>query len=123
VAGQFENNGYHEIKSVPETPWSHPFVERAIGTVRREYLDETLFWSERDLKAKLKQFQSYYNEARMHSSINGAPLGLSAAAVVGKISLQKYSWKSYCNGRFSITVPASVGIGRGSGCSSYSDAR
>ena len=32
-----------EIKTVPYVPLSHPFVERLIGAVRREYLDRTLF--------------------------------------------------------------------------------
>jgi hypothetical protein len=30
-----------EIKTVPYVPLSHPFVERLIGTIRREYLDQT----------------------------------------------------------------------------------
>jgi hypothetical protein len=34
-----------EIKTVPYVPLSHPFVERLIGTVRRECLDRTLFWT------------------------------------------------------------------------------
>jgi hypothetical protein len=34
-----------EIKTVPYVSLSHPFVERLIGTVRREYLDRTLFWT------------------------------------------------------------------------------
>jgi len=34
-----------EIKSIPYVPPSHPFVERLIGTLRREYLDRTLFWT------------------------------------------------------------------------------
>src|SRR6516162_1029865 len=34
----------HEIKTVPYVPLSHLFVERRIGTIRREYLDQTLFW-------------------------------------------------------------------------------
>jgi putative transposase len=34
-----------EIKSIPYVPLSHPFVERLIGTLRREYLDHTLFWT------------------------------------------------------------------------------
>jgi putative transposase len=37
-----------EIKTVPYVPWSHPFVERLIGTIRREYLDHTLFWTTAD---------------------------------------------------------------------------
>jgi hypothetical protein len=37
--------GMMEIKTVPYVPLSHPFVERLIGTVRREYLDRILFWT------------------------------------------------------------------------------
>jgi len=39
-----------EIKTVPYIPLSHPFVERLIGTIRREYLDQTLFWTAVDLE-------------------------------------------------------------------------
>jgi hypothetical protein len=35
----------NEIKTVPYVPLSHPFVERLIGTIRREYLDLILFWT------------------------------------------------------------------------------
>ena len=38
------------IKTVPHVPRSHPFVERLIGTTRREYLDHMLFWNARDLE-------------------------------------------------------------------------
>jgi len=34
-----------EIKSVPFVPVSHPFVERLIGTIRREFLDHVLIWN------------------------------------------------------------------------------
>ena len=56
-----------EIKTVPYVPLSHPFVERLIGTVRREYLDRTLFWTTVDLETKLINFQQYYNEHRTHA--------------------------------------------------------
>src|SRR5213079_2095379 len=49
-----------EIKTIPYVPLSHPFVERLIGTVRREYLDRILFWSTADLEANLIDFQHYY---------------------------------------------------------------
>ena len=39
-----------EIKTVPYVPLSHPFVERLIGTIRREHLDQTLFWTTADLE-------------------------------------------------------------------------
>jgi putative transposase len=38
-----------EIKSVPYTPVSHPFVERLIGTIRREHLHQVFFWNAADL--------------------------------------------------------------------------
>ena len=42
----------NEIKSLPHVPMSHPFVERLIGSVRRELLDQTLFWTATDLENK-----------------------------------------------------------------------
>ena len=52
------------IKTVPYVPLSHPFVERLIGTIRRDCLDRTLFWTAADLEMKLLAFQRYY-DARM----------------------------------------------------------
>src|SRR5215470_18769725 len=53
-----------EIKTVPLVPLSHPFVERLIGTIRREYLDRILFWTTDDLEMKLLDFQHYFNAHR-----------------------------------------------------------
>jgi len=60
-----------EIKTVPYVPLSHPFVERLIGTVRREYLDQMLFWTGTDLEDKLLEFQHYYNAHRTHEALGG----------------------------------------------------
>ncbi len=46
--------GIEEIKSIPYVPISHPFIERLIGTIRREYLDQVLFWNASDLERKLQ---------------------------------------------------------------------
>jgi len=46
-----------EVKTVPYVPVSHPFVERLIGTIRREYLDRILFWTAVDLESKLSEFR------------------------------------------------------------------
>ncbi|PYR42634.1 MAG: hypothetical protein DMF95_27835 [Acidobacteria bacterium] len=40
---------------------------RLIGTVRRECLDRTLFWTAADLEVKLLHFQRYYNGRRAHA--------------------------------------------------------
>ena len=62
-----------EIKTVPYVPWSHPFVERLIGTLRREYLDRTLFWTTADLENKLLDFRTYFNHHRTHAARAGRP--------------------------------------------------
>src|SRR5450755_771556 len=60
-----------EIKTVPYVPLSHPFVERLIGTIRREYLDHMLFWTSADLENKLLDFRTYFNHHRTHHSREG----------------------------------------------------
>ena len=57
------------IKTVPYAPLSHPFVERLIGTIRRECLDRTLFWTAADRELKLHEFQGYFNGHRTHAAL------------------------------------------------------
>jgi transposase InsO family protein len=57
-----------EIKTVPYVPLSHPFVERLIATIRREYLDHMLFWTSADLEL---DFRTYFNYHRTHHSREG----------------------------------------------------
>ena len=47
-----------EIKTVPFTPVSHPFVERLVGTVRREFLDQLPFWTATDLEKNSRRFSA-----------------------------------------------------------------
>lgn len=61
----------HEIKTVPDVPLSHPFVERLIGSICREIVDHVPFWTRRDLERKLASFREFYNQAPSHRSIDG----------------------------------------------------
>jgi len=63
--------GVKEIKTVPYVPLSHRFVERLIGTIRRECLDRLLFWTALDLESKLSDFRDYYNGHRTYSALKG----------------------------------------------------
>jgi hypothetical protein len=57
-----------EVKTVSYVPLSRPFVERLMGTIRREYLDHTLYWPTVDLENGLLDFRNYYNHHRtLHS--------------------------------------------------------
>ena len=98
-----------EIKSVPGTPTSHPFIERVIVTTRREYTDHIIFFSKRDLQKKLDHFEEYYNEARAHSSLEmRTPREIETETVIDKtvVSLNQYRWKSYCRGLYQLAVAA-----------------
>jgi putative transposase len=93
-----------EIKSVPHVPMSHPFVERLIGSIRRELLDHTLFWTATDLENKLRDYQCYYNEHRCHSSRCSAnPVSSSTNK---DIDINNYRWKKHFSGLFNIPVAA-----------------
>lgn len=96
-----------EIKSVPYLPISHPFIERLIGTVRREFLDRILFWNKGDLKKKLGTFRNYCNENRCHWSLSAkTPRQQADASQVGMMKLSGYSWKRYCRGLFELPIAA-----------------
>ena len=93
-----------EIKSMPHASMSHPFVERLIGSVRRELLDQTLFWTASDLENKLQNYQRYYNEYRCHSSRDGATPVESESSNV--IDIRSYRWRKHCRGLFQLPVAA-----------------
>jgi putative transposase len=96
-----------EIKTVPQVPLSHSFVERLIGTVRREFRDQVLLWNSRDLERKLADFQTYYNEARGHASLEGhTPLTFATEHTVVPADLNNVRWVSHCRDLVKLPVAA-----------------
>ena len=93
-----------EIKTVPYVPSSHPFVERLIGTVRRECLDRTLFWTTADLENKLLDFKTYFNHHRTHTAREGRPPDDALPRQVA--NLQSYRWESHCRGLYETAIAA-----------------
>ena len=95
------------IKTVPHVPRSHPFVERLIGTTRRECLDHVLFWNARDLERTLADFQAYYNEVRSHASLRGhTPLTFAGGHTVARAELNNVRWVSHCRDLVQLPVAA-----------------
>ena len=95
------------IKTVPYTPISHPFVERLIGTIRREFLDQTLFWNAVDLQRKLETFKDYYNHNRFHASLEGdTPAQVSGESITREADLEYYRWQTHCRGLVQLPVAA-----------------
>ena len=96
-----------EIKTVPHVPLSHPFVERLIGTIRGEFLDQVFFWNGRDLERKLADFQAYYNAARSHASLDGhTPFAVASGHPVARADLNNIRWASHC--RDLVQLPAAA---------------
>ena len=96
-----------EVKTVPYVPLSHPFIERLIGTIRREYLDRTLFWNELDLERKLADFAGYYNQHRAHNSLDGSTPAATGRTEAGKtIDIRNYHWRSHCRGLYQTPMAA-----------------
>jgi len=95
-----------EIQTVPYAPVSHPFVERLIGTIRREYLDRILFWTTADLEAKLINFQHYYNCHRTHAGLKGRLPEPPAGGTVSPTGLGSYRWRSHCRGLYQTPIAA-----------------
>jgi len=96
-----------ETKAIPGTPRSHAFVERLIGTIRREFLDRTLVWGQGDLERKLEAYQAYYNQHRCHTGLAGlTPAQRSGAPSSPTARLDSYRWRRHCNGLFQIPTAA-----------------
>jgi len=96
-----------EVKSVPYVPVSHPFIERLIGTVRREYLDRVFFWNAVDLAQKLNEFRDYYNAHRVHRSLNGTtPAQRAGASSPAPAALDHHAWRQHCRGLFQTPIAA-----------------
>jgi transposase InsO family protein len=64
-----QNLGIEQVLIAPQSPWQNPFVERLIGTIRRECLDHLIVLNEAHLRRILKSFFAYYHDARTHRSL------------------------------------------------------
>lgn len=55
-----------QILIAPRSPWQNAFVERLIGSIRRECLDHVLIFNERGLRRILQSYFDYYENSRTH---------------------------------------------------------
>jgi putative transposase len=58
--------GIKQVLIAARSPWQNPYVERVIGSIRRECLDHAIVFNERHLKRVLTEYMHYYNEYRTH---------------------------------------------------------
>jgi putative transposase len=63
------NMGIAEVVIAPYSPWQNPYVERLIGSIRRECLDHVIVLHEQHLRRILTGYFQYYHGFRTHLSL------------------------------------------------------
>src|SRR5713226_2559721 len=61
--------GIREVVTAAQSPWQNPYVERLIGSIRRECLDHVIVLKEATLRRVLKSYFEYYERSRTHLSL------------------------------------------------------
>jgi transposase InsO family protein len=61
--------GIREVLTAPQSPWQNPYIERLIGSIRRECLDHIIVFNEVGLRRILKDYFEYYETCRTHLSL------------------------------------------------------
>jgi len=59
-----------EVLGAPRSPWQRAYVERVIGSIRRESLDHVIILDEASLRRTLHCYVSYYHKSRLHLSLD-----------------------------------------------------
>jgi transposase InsO family protein len=65
--------GLKEVKTAPQSPWQNPFVERLIGSIRRDCIDHVIVLNEHHLRRILRDYFHYYHTSRNHLSLDKDP--------------------------------------------------
>ena len=74
--------GISPVLTAPRSPWQNPYVERVIGSVRRECLNHIIAINEESLRTTLRSYFSYYHDSRCQ-------LGLEKEGMITRIGTVK----------------------------------
>ena len=61
--------GLASVRTAPRAPWQSPYVERVIGSIRRECLDHVIVVNERHLRRLMQSYAAYYHRSRTHLAL------------------------------------------------------
>jgi putative transposase len=89
---QVRDMGIHEVLSTPRSPWQRAYVERVIGSIRRECLDHLIVFNETALRRTLNLYFAYYHRSRTHLSLakdSPVPRSIQSPAVGPVVALQQ----------------------------------
>jgi transposase InsO family protein len=78
--------GLAAVRTASRSPWQNPYVERVIGSIRRECLDHVIVFNERHLRRVLRTYVAYYERSRTHLALGkDAPVLERAVQPTGRI--------------------------------------
>jgi transposase InsO family protein len=70
---RIKNMGIDQVVTAYRSPWQSPYVERIIGSIRRDCLNHVIVLNERHLRRILTDYFYYYHHARAHLSLDRNP--------------------------------------------------
>jgi transposase InsO family protein len=85
VTRRLRTLGIRDRPTSPRSPWQNAYVERLIGSVRRECVDHVVVLGERRLRHLLLSYRTYYNETRTHLSVSKDAPSRRAVQATGRI--------------------------------------
>ena len=74
-----------EVLSAPRSPWQRAYVERVIGSIRRECLDHLIVLNQESLRRTLRSYLSYYHRSRLHLSLERDSPESRAVQSIGRV--------------------------------------
>lgn len=77
-----QDMGINEVKTAPQSPWQNPYVERLVGSIRRDCINTMIILNEDHLRHVLTKYLAYYHQDRTH-------LGLAKETPAGRSVLEK----------------------------------
>ena len=82
---QVEIINIKEVLSAPRSPWQRAYVERVIGSIRRECVDHVIVFNEDSLRRTLRLYFSYYHRSRLHLSLDKDSPDSRSVESVGRV--------------------------------------
>jgi len=70
-----------EVRIAPRSPWQNCYVERVIGSVRRDCLNHVIVINDNHLRRILKDYFRYYHESRTHLSLDKDAPGFRCSSI------------------------------------------
>src|SRR5499427_7914631 len=86
--------GIRDKPIAPASPWQNSFVERLIGSIRRECLDHFVVWGETHLRRILRTYACYYKDIRTHWALDKDAPAFRPIQRTGNHQLTRDSWRT-----------------------------